>query len=588
MLKPSNPVFSWLSENWANVLVLAGFLAIILFVGVYGEFPLNDDWVYARSVKHLADTGEFSIVGSVAANIIPIYLAAAVVKLVGFSHTLLRVLLLITGLIGYWGLYLSLRELGVTKRDSALLSAVFLFNPFIVNLCFGFMTDIPALALNNWFIYFALRALKNGGLKYWLACGLLFLSSLYSRQTVLVFIPACVVLVILSFCMGRRYLLPAFLLLILPAALSFIVEPLLLASSKNTVGYVGYKNIFSEELHNLISVPTLSWPLVIDQFAMMMAYLGLFSLPLLPVALIACGRNLKQQWLSLSISLFVSLSLIGFPLWQMIFVKQRLMPYSENLFAPPRVGPYSIISGAQPTWGTSSKFYLSLVAALGAVMLGCFIVFATIKTYRFARNLILEKRLAAEPVQYASLFLVVSLLFALPFLAVQTRVLNLDRYYLLVLPPILLLVGCYWQNIRWRWLGLCLLPGLIVFGIYSALSAQDYLNFSRARWAAIHWLEDQGISSRRIDGGPEYNCNKHGSLADGFRINESFIGWTFDYRGGFPRNRWRWWPIVSEDYIVAGSPLEGYETVRKFPYWSALKQRPRDLYVLIDKKLQTP
>jgi len=52
------------------VLLIAAFLALVLYVSPLGDFPLNDDWAYARSVEHLLETGQVKILGWAAPSLI--------------------------------------------------------------------------------------------------------------------------------------------------------------------------------------------------------------------------------------------------------------------------------------------------------------------------------------------------------------------------------------------------------------------------------------------------------------------------------------------------------------------------------------
>src|SRR5262245_2431389 len=82
----------------------AVFLGAAARCGPWGDYPLNDDWLYARSAKHFAETGTIALdATAVATSVVGQTVAAApVIALFGFSHTALRLLTLLLGAIGLW------------------------------------------------------------------------------------------------------------------------------------------------------------------------------------------------------------------------------------------------------------------------------------------------------------------------------------------------------------------------------------------------------------------------------------------------------------------------------------------------------
>ena len=72
-------------------LVLAGyFLLNIVIVGVHGNFPLNDDWMYGLEVQRLLETGNLHLYGGSPACAAHIIAGALACKVFGFSYICLR------------------------------------------------------------------------------------------------------------------------------------------------------------------------------------------------------------------------------------------------------------------------------------------------------------------------------------------------------------------------------------------------------------------------------------------------------------------------------------------------------------------
>jgi hypothetical protein len=97
------------------VLLVAGavWVAMGLCVNPPGNFPLNDDWIYAGAVQSIVAGTGFRIPGPMIANlIVQAYRGALFCVPFGFSYLALHVSTLVLGLVGLTFLYASMRELG--------------------------------------------------------------------------------------------------------------------------------------------------------------------------------------------------------------------------------------------------------------------------------------------------------------------------------------------------------------------------------------------------------------------------------------------------------------------------------------------
>jgi len=147
--------------------------ALVFVVGFSGDFPLNDDWVYAWSVEQFIDGRGLQLLPYTGPLVyFQVLLGAAIVKIFGFSFIVLRLITLVFGLVALWSLYWLLRQRHVNPIDSFLITLVLALNPWMFNLSFTFMTDVPFLAL------------------FLLACALFVRS--YKKRSVGVMILACV------------------------------------------------------------------------------------------------------------------------------------------------------------------------------------------------------------------------------------------------------------------------------------------------------------------------------------------------------------------------------------------------------------
>src|SRR6266545_4036049 len=129
----------------ADGAILAGmaivWVLMVVVTNPAGNFPLNDDWVYARTVKTLLEEGRLELHGF--ANYpgqVPWGVLCSMPF--GFSFTALRIGTLLLGLIGAWAVYGLLREAGANRTVSAIGSATLAVNPVYYNLSHTYMTDV--------------------------------------------------------------------------------------------------------------------------------------------------------------------------------------------------------------------------------------------------------------------------------------------------------------------------------------------------------------------------------------------------------------------------------------------------------------
>jgi hypothetical protein len=114
--------------------------------------PFIDDWTYAWAVEHLLDTGRLKILDwSVSLNVAHVLWGALFCLPFGFSFTALRLSTWVLSLLGLVGLYVLLREMGASRRDTLVGVALVGFYPVYFILSLTFMTDVPFAVVVIWF-----------------------------------------------------------------------------------------------------------------------------------------------------------------------------------------------------------------------------------------------------------------------------------------------------------------------------------------------------------------------------------------------------------------------------------------------------
>lgn len=141
--------------------LMVAFGALLVAVPPAGEFPIDDDWVYARAVQTLLETSRLEVPAWTAASLaLQTLWGALFASVFGFSHLTLRCATLTLSAVGALGCYALLRPM--VGRGWALVGGLLLLaNPLYVTLSYSFMTDVPFLAFALWSLVCYTRAIES-------------------------------------------------------------------------------------------------------------------------------------------------------------------------------------------------------------------------------------------------------------------------------------------------------------------------------------------------------------------------------------------------------------------------------------------
>ncbi|MBX9685607.1 MAG: glycosyltransferase family 39 protein [Candidatus Obscuribacterales bacterium] len=552
----------------ALILLLLLTAAALLIANPSGNFPINDDRFYANAVRSIVETGVLTIEPSNAFDFIPIQLGAMVCKLFGFSYETLRFTTIAFHLFGISGLYFALKEFKLADFDAALLSSIYAFNPLLLNLSLTFMTDVPALALTNWSFFALIAGIKRQKSKFVIFSVIILSAAMSVRQTALFFLPA----VIISGFLNSKNIKDRVLLLIsvlIPLLAYFDLHQWFLQAQENSASYSNYSRLLFGAL-SIFTKPAV----ILTMTAKASAY---FGLALAPATLLLFTKAWRKEFLKAAIiSLLLSTFMVFLPLL-FLHAGGSFMPYSLNLFMPPVVGSYCLIGGV-PTWSAEHLKNFTYVTDFLALSFA-FCIFFSI----FNKGNPESSNLKEEVEELV--FISSTLICAGAALVLQLSVSNFDRYYLLALSAFILCLAPAWKRLATGRIKILSLLLAIVMAAYATIAAADAMEFLRAQWQAIHRLEQSGIAAARIDGGPSHIQSLKIAL---FRITfRQGIGWPKRLRGGEERSDMRWWPVLSEDYIVATCDLNGYHRIAEIPYWSPLRLQSRKIFMLEANRLSS-
>lgn len=574
------------------VLVICAFwFAMASFVGVDGNFPLNDDWIYAEGVKHFLDTRELRLLACAPACLFHLLFGAAVCKVFGFGHVTLRCIGVFWALAGTLGLYGCMRELRLRQLPALLFALTFAANPMTVNLAFSYMTDTPAFSLTILYAYFCIRGMRRRSELSFAAATIALAAGSLVRQN-LAMMAGINALLLLTLWLRRRNS-PTLLvgMVLLPIATGVLADKWMMETSDFTPLYVWYKGMVTSTVKNILHAPSKMFFPLLQIAGQLLCYVGLFCAPVmicfhkqLTGLVFASNRHntvsaaprIGAGWYT------VSAAIVTLALTQCVLVAKKLMPFNQNLLRMPAVGAHTILGINHANLPNRAREILTTFSGLMAFLLGALLgsglQLATLNGFRVLRAAFLkhpgtigepfEKRVARSAI---ALFVFAFCAMQYLFVMLQATFSDIDRYYLFPFVGTTLCLA-----ISWRWLSVRLTKpvlaaagtALMIYTVYSAAACQDQMAWNRARWQALTTLESSGVTPPQIDGGAEYNYYSNPQLFKNLKLYPTWYDLT--HRGDPPRDQWRWWSVDKEDYIVSFSPVPDYEVIDRRQYWSAL------------------
>lgn len=476
-----------MSRTLVSILSIAFvWVALLCLANPTGEFPLNDDWNYARSAKILAESSQLLITcWNCSTNLVQITYGALLTNLLGFSFTLLRATSWVAGLIGCVYMYLLLRETSKNEVIGLAAAGTLMTNVIYFNLANTFMTDVPFMAALLAGSYYAVRSLRNERTRDFVLAVLCLVVSTFLRQYGIILLVLFLIASIYRRLQNRRLLIVGFVTLALTfGSLLFFREWL------QSTGLPGCYAVWSTHLQNELSKGILPFiGIMLSNLIAEAVYLGAFIFPFILVITPAIwqqfDKNQKRFAVICGAEIFIA-SVIGLAL------KRMLMPITTNVISSDGVGPVLFTHAAPSTHYLLFWILITLLSCAGLSAASALLLTSAVK--RLAMN-----RIA---VMFGS-FLVIYLV-TLAFTGL------IDRYILPAVPLLCvllsLLIGNTQINLTNR--PILILSALTFVWIASlcVASTHDYFALNRARWEAIDYARNQmKISPEQIDGGWEYN-----------------------------------------------------------------------------------
>ena len=486
--------------------ISALWLVSLFIINPLGDFPLNDDWSYALTVKHFLETGDFLPIGWTSTPLLTHVLWGSFFCLLkGYSFETLRFSTLTLSLVGVLATYLLVRVLDRSRWLAVIAALTVAFNPIYYALSTTFMTDVPFTAVMIVATLFLTRCLnQHSNFDLWLGTLLMMIATL-NRQLGITIPLAFTVTFILKNGFTRQSIGRALLPSVMTLGALLALQQWLAATDRLPALY----SAKTDAMMSALESPEL-WVDAAGQIFVVLLYLGWF---LLPVLVLCFGRiwlgtkgkkTSRLRLLAMALLCFILLSII--PWHRGLY----LMPLGGNIIIESGIGPLTLhdtlIMQANhvPVLSSGFWFAITVFSLLGGTLLVIAGGIFALRTFRTLWSNELDSNHAT------SLFLILSaLLYLLPLIIAGL----FDRY---LLPPIPLLAAAFvnltTKEARPTALSkegrLFSVVSVILLGllfVYAIGGTRDYLTWNRTRWAMIDdFMRSEHVTVEEIDGGFEF------------------------------------------------------------------------------------
>lgn len=543
-------------------LIWGGSLAI---VNPFGDFPLNDDWASAQTVKHLLETGNYLPSPWMAMSLVTNILWGALFCLpAGFSFIALRLSTLTISLIGLAGVYWLGKELKLPRSFCIVAALTLGFNPIYYTLSTTFMTDVPFTALLTLSALFLVRCLKDNS-NWDLYAGIGFsLAATLSRQLGIVVPLAFAVVYLFRFGFSYRHLLRAL------SPLTICIVTLTAFQYWLSVNGALSENYSNKSSELLSSLQDLRHLLLFESVNTYVAfvYFGLFLLPGLVLSLPAIWSEHTRRNLSIWLAIVI---VGGMTLAYYIYTSyDPLLPMFGKVLGGAGMGPLTlrdtfILNKFPLPW--LPKLFWTVTTWLG--VFGAILIVAAL--ILFAKQMSVDLRFGKMSFKTASslLLLLCPILYLFPVFASAVG----DRYLIPMVPLLAIAIMNIFSKESTshpRPLLYLAFASVLVFSLFSVGATRDYLTWNRIRWDALRDLmQIEKVDSKDIDGGFEFN------------------GWNF-YDPHYVEDPDKsWWWVQGDTYLIAFDQVPGYTIAKEYRYLHWLPPYIGRILVLKENGLDT-
>ena len=507
------------------------FIAAEFIVNPIGEFPLNDDWSYSKSVLIYHNEGKYEI-GDFGAMTLFTHLGWGILftKIFGFSFTALRFSTLISSFIGLAILNKLVVNINSSKPLGFISALILLFNPMYFNLTNTYMTDVNfnTLCLLSCYLAYSFFQTKHIQTLIFFFLTTIFLTLL--RQFGLIapisFFIACFFIKEKKWCYVSIAAVGVLVVIFcLKSYEKNLSEILTLGSSYKFSGKI---NLFTESFWTNLIANTK------ERFSTTLLQIVFYCFP---IALLYLPSLIKEFKISTLILAFIFNSTLAFLLF-----KEEPFPY-KNIFSNMCLGPETFYESSQTYIShTYSETFKDLMKPLK-------FGFSFVTFFVASLTLVKLAKLKKQRLFFKPEILFLMCLFVTYMVMIFMTESYFDRYTIPLITISLIFLAYVNKKFEanlWN----ALAPLLLLFYI-SFAGTKDYFTLNKKKWEAFNYLKNEKkIESHLINAGFEVNCWNGGQKT-----------WWTNFMG-----------LEGYDYLIQFKSEDGfklykeYEFQRYFPY----------------------
>ena len=524
-------------------------LICIILVNPFGDFPLNDDWSYARNAQALALENKIYFDEWGAMTLIAHTMwGAFFCKIFGFSFTVLRFSTLVLGWVGLLVTYLFFQEGGMKKNHAFWATILLAFNPFYFANSFSYMTEVPFMCFLMAAAYFSVKAINGKGQKN------ILLATLFSIIATMIRQPGVLVPIafLITYISKNKLSLKVVIQGVTPTLLT--LGSLILFTIWRNSNYGLSKNFGkTSQLIDNITNGYLENALATKASGFFILW-GLFLLPMLIVLIANFWK--KTPPLGKIISVIIAL-ILSYPYYHTLadaYLGNTFTNFGIGPIVLPSDGEFPISHLHQNDWKN-----FTLVGFISAIVLLQWILIRTTQLLFFIKNR------SSNSVNWNTFFALATAFGYFAFLMLNNF--YFDRYSLIAFPFLILMLFPQVENFSipkpLKIIGHITLAAIILFSIGAT---HDYLSWNRARWEAADYSHQTlQLKPEKINGGFEY---------------KKWFGIIFNRPLGY--QGLEDWDDSREQYIISHSEQCLFTTIKSFPYTRYFPPK-RDSIFLLEK-----
>lgn len=518
---------SFFRNNLHFFLLFSIFFICELIVNPLGEFPLNDDWSYTKSVLILNDTGHYQP-GDWGAMTLFTHLiwGFSYCKLFGFSFFILRLSTLISSLIGTCILFNLIYDSTNNKLIAYTGSLSLLFHPLYFNLSNTYMTDVNFTTLILVGCHFAYNFLKTKKNIWLLPFALVSIAVVLTRQYGIILPTSLFLITVLKYKTSLLSVAVTLGIIILSITVLNVYENNLKNILSENAAYKFSSNVklFDSQFWEVVKYNTKT------RYASLITQILIYTAPVLLIFMPAIITRIKIKGFALSIliSAYITYNFFNEPYYNTGNVFGNMYLGAETFYETLKPDADKIRHTHSEQFAFFFKIFQFILLTIVLALLQIILIHG-----------LFSKKLKSI-INPWPLFIFV--LFGLYVFMLMITESYFDRYHIPLIILCILSITWILKNypVKLIW---SIIP-LFVFFYVSVFGTKDYLKINEKKWEAYHYLKAINIAPNKINGGFEINC-----------WNDGNITWWTDFMD-----------LKKYDYLIQHSQEKGFVPFREFQF----------------------